>query len=168
MATVYGIEVAGETYDIEDTNAREGVQTNANDIDGIEGKIPSSASDSNQLIDKQTFSNAKEIDAENLTMLSGYSSSEASLVNHAKCGSVECAIMRFRNIAGNGIGTMGTVNVCSSSLRPKRNTSLFLYDYINKAIIRCIVLTTGIIQFAESGGTVPGNNDMYGEVIFLS
>ena len=49
MATVYGIEVAGEIYDIEDTNARQGVDTNANDIDEIEGKIPASASSSNKL-----------------------------------------------------------------------------------------------------------------------
>lgn len=49
MATVYGIEVAGETYDIEDTNAREGVQTNATDIDNIQAVVPSSASASNKL-----------------------------------------------------------------------------------------------------------------------
>lgn len=49
MATVYGIEVAGETYNIEDTNARQGVETNANNIDGIEGKIPDSASSTNKL-----------------------------------------------------------------------------------------------------------------------
>lgn len=58
MATVYGIEVAGETYDIEDTNARQGVETNANDIDGIEGKIPSSASSSNKLATKEDIASA--------------------------------------------------------------------------------------------------------------
>ena len=49
MANIHGIEVSGETYDLEDSNARQGVQTNANDIDGIEGKIPDAASSSNKL-----------------------------------------------------------------------------------------------------------------------
>lgn len=49
MANIHGIEVSGETYDLEDSNARQGVQTNANDIDDIQAVIPSSASSSNKL-----------------------------------------------------------------------------------------------------------------------
>lgn len=49
MANIIGIEVSGETYDLEDTQARQDIQTNSQDIDGIEGKIPSSASTSNKL-----------------------------------------------------------------------------------------------------------------------
>lgn len=53
MANIHGIEVSGQTYDLKDTTARNGVQTNANDIDGIEGKIPASASSSNKLATKE-------------------------------------------------------------------------------------------------------------------
>lgn len=49
MANIRGIEVSGETYDLEDSNARQGVQTNANDIDNLEAVVPSSASSSNKL-----------------------------------------------------------------------------------------------------------------------
>ena len=49
MANIIGIEVSGDTYDLEDTQARQDIQTNSQDIDGIEGKIPSSASTSNKL-----------------------------------------------------------------------------------------------------------------------
>ena len=49
MANIFGIEVSGDTYNIEDSQARQDTQTNAQDIDGIEGKIPSSASTSNKL-----------------------------------------------------------------------------------------------------------------------
>ena len=49
MANIHGIEVSGETYDLEDTSARSGVQTNTNDISNIEAVIPSSASPSNKL-----------------------------------------------------------------------------------------------------------------------
>lgn len=49
MANIHGIEVSGETYDLEDSNARQGVQTNANDIDDIQAVVPSSASSSNKL-----------------------------------------------------------------------------------------------------------------------
>lgn len=49
MANIIGIEVSGDTYDLEDSQARQDIQTNAQDIDGIEGKIPSSASTSNKL-----------------------------------------------------------------------------------------------------------------------
>ena len=64
MATVYGIEVAGETYDIEDTNARQGVETNANDIDGIEGKIPSSASSSNKLATQDDLPDISQLETD--------------------------------------------------------------------------------------------------------
>lgn len=49
MANIKGIEVSGETYDIEDSSAREGVQTNATDIDDIQAVVPASASSSNKL-----------------------------------------------------------------------------------------------------------------------
>ena len=49
MANIYGIEVSGDTYDIEDSQARQDLQTAESDIDGIERKIPSSASTSNKL-----------------------------------------------------------------------------------------------------------------------
>lgn len=50
MANIHGIEVSGENYDLEDSNARQDIQTNSQDIDGIEGKIPDSASTSNKLV----------------------------------------------------------------------------------------------------------------------
>ena len=50
MANIFGIEVSGDTYDIEDSQARQDIQTNAQDIDGIEGKIPASASTTNKLV----------------------------------------------------------------------------------------------------------------------
>lgn len=56
MANIHGIEVSGETYDLEDSNARQGVQTNANDIDGIEGKIPDAASSSNKFATQNDIS----------------------------------------------------------------------------------------------------------------
>lgn len=59
MANIRGIEVAGETYDIEDTNARQGVETNANDIDNIQAVVPSSASSSNKLA---TANEVQEVD----------------------------------------------------------------------------------------------------------
>lgn len=49
MANIFGIEVSGDTYDLEDSQARQDTQINAQDIDRIEGKIPSSASSSNKL-----------------------------------------------------------------------------------------------------------------------
>lgn len=49
MANIIGIEVSGDTYDLEDSQARQDIQTNSQDIDRIEGKIPSSASTSNKL-----------------------------------------------------------------------------------------------------------------------
>ena len=68
MATVYGIEVAGETYGIEDTDARQGVQTNATDIDDIQAVVPSSASASNKLATQDDVPDISslETDVENI------------------------------------------------------------------------------------------------------
>lgn len=50
MANIIGIEVSGDTYNLEDSQARQDIQTNSQDIDGIEGKIPASASSTNKLV----------------------------------------------------------------------------------------------------------------------
>lgn len=60
MANIIGIEVSGDTYDIEDSQARQDTQTNAQDIDGIEDKIPSTASSSNKLLTKTEVGNTTD------------------------------------------------------------------------------------------------------------
>lgn len=50
MANIHGIEVSGETYNLEDTTARNGVQTNTSSIDDIKAVVPSSVSPSNKLV----------------------------------------------------------------------------------------------------------------------
>ena len=49
MANIHGIEVSGEIYDLEDSAARNGVQSNTSNIESIDSKIPTSASSSNKL-----------------------------------------------------------------------------------------------------------------------
>lgn len=49
MANIHGIEVSSQVYDLEDTTARDGVQSNTGNIESINSKIPTSASTSNKL-----------------------------------------------------------------------------------------------------------------------
>ena len=65
MANIYGIEVSGDTYDIEDSQARQDLQTAESDIDGIERKIPSSASASNKLVTQEDIPTVTDSIAQN-------------------------------------------------------------------------------------------------------
>lgn len=78
MANIFGIEVSGDIYDIEDTNARQGVETNANDIDGIEGKIPSSASSSNKLTTQNDIIGLCKIVSTSVTIPAGFEINQTS------------------------------------------------------------------------------------------
>ena len=61
MANIRGIEVSSQLYDLEDTTAREGVQTNTGDIDNIEAVIPTSASSSNKLVTANEVPNVTNV-----------------------------------------------------------------------------------------------------------
>lgn len=61
MANIHGIEVSGQIYDLEDTAARSGVEANANDIESIDSKIPTSASSSNKLATKNDIPTVTDV-----------------------------------------------------------------------------------------------------------
>ena len=168
MANIIGIEVSGDTYDLEDSQARQDIQTNSQDIDGIEEKIPSSTSTSNKLVDEQKFSQATTNQDIDLTCLQGYTVSLANITSRSKCGSVECGMVRIKDVSGDRIGTTVTATAFSSPLRPKTSTAFLLYDFVNRAVARAVLNTDGTIGLAESLGVVSGSNELLGEVIFLS
>ena len=85
---------------------------------------------------------------------------------HYKIGKIHFVTFLIRKLAGPQIGTDITAIVATTNLRPKKETSFLMNDYINKATLRCYINSDGTLAVAESTGSVSGNNICYGELIF--
>lgn len=166
MANIIGIEVSGDTYNLEDSQARQGTQTNAQDIDGIEGVIPSSASSSNLLLSKSDVFTRGESRTLPITLKSGYSASLATLLNVTKRGNITCADVVISDIGGDNIGTTFTALIGSCSLRPIVTTQAVLIEYNSQKPTRLEISPSGNISILESGGITSGTNAIRG-VIWL-
>ena len=101
-----------------------------------------------------------------IKMKSGYTATTKDIYAHYSVGKIHFMTIRFDNLSGSNVGTGATANVASINLYPKKETTFILYDYMNKAILRCYLYTDGTIAVGESLGVVQGNNSCYGELIF--
>lgn len=101
-----------------------------------------------------------------INMKSGYTSSIKMAYNHYSVGKIHFMTLRFDNLAGINIGTSATANIATINLYPKKETTFILYDYMNKAVLRCFLYTDSTIAVGESLGVISGNNSCYGELIF--
>lgn len=101
-----------------------------------------------------------------IKMKSGYTATTKDIYAHYSVGKIHFMTIRIDNLTGTNIGTSVTANIASINLYPKKETSFILNDYMNRAILRCYLLTDGTIVVGESVGVVPGSNSCYGELIF--
>ena len=108
----------------------------------------------------------KDLQKVEIKMKSGYTTSTRDAYNHYSVGKIHFMTIRIDNLSGANIGTSVTANIASINLYPKKETTFILYDYMNKAILRCYLYTDGTIAVGESLGVVQGNNSCYGELIF--
>lgn len=142
MADVKIIDIDNEQWNIKDQEAR--------------GKIATL---------EETVS-VKDLQNVEIKMKPGYTASTKNAYNHYSVGKIHFMTIKFGNLSGYDIGTGSTANVASINLYPKKDTTFILYDYMNKAILRCYLHTDGTIVVGESLGVVQGNNSCFGELIF--
>ena len=135
------------------------------DIDNVQWNIKDQEA-RNRIAKLEEAVSVKDLKDVEMKMKPDYTASIKMAYNHYSVGKIHFMTIRFDSLAGINIGTGATANVASINLYPKKETSFILYDYMNKAILRCYLYTDGTIAVGESLGVTSGNNSCYGELIF--
>jgi hypothetical protein len=93
--------------------------------------------------------------------VSGYSATSISIDGtNFYCSGINVFQLSISNLAGNGIGTTGTIPFGICSLRPKQKTFAIGFDYITGQAVRMSIDTDGQISVQESVGITSGNNQI--------
>lgn len=142
MADAKIVDIKGVQWELKDQNARDRISVLENIV-----KI----SDLNDL---------------ELSTKNGYTASIKLIHNQYAFGKIHFAQIRIDNVAGENIGTSTTAFAFTSDIKPKKQTTFLMYDYVSSKILRCQVDPSGEIEIGESVGVTPGNNSCYGEVIW--
>lgn len=135
------------------------------DIDGSQWSMKDQEA-RNKIATLEENASVQDIVTAYIDLKQGYTAQLAIADFHYKVGKIHFINMRLQNIKGNYIGTSSTANFGLLNIRPKNITTFLLYDYMNKAVLRCYIDKDGSICLGESLGVVQGNNDCFGELIF--
>lgn len=95
-----------------------------------------------------------------------YSWASLKLYNHYSFGKIHFIYIRLQNISGSGIGSFTSAKIGSLSIKPVKETSFMLFDYVNGRTMRCYLDVEGDFYIGESNGVSSGNNVCFGELIF--
>lgn len=95
-----------------------------------------------------------------------YSWSSLEFYNHYSFGKIHFIYIILQNVRGSGIGSSTSTRIGLLSMKPKKETSFMLFDYINGRIMRCYLDVDGYFTIGESNGVSSGNNICFGELIF--
>ena len=101
-----------------------------------------------------------------INLNSGYTASEANLIQHYKVGKIHFMDVRLIDISGTNIGTDQTAHMGFINIHPKKRTNFLLLEYRSNKTIRCFIEPNGELGIGESPGITQGNNYCIGELIF--
>ena len=96
----------------------------------------------------------------------GYSWTSFQLYNHYSFGKIHFVYIRLQNISGSNIGTTNSAKIGLLNIKPVKETSFMMFDYINGRTMRCYLDIDGFFTIGESNGVSSGNNVCFGELIF--
>lgn len=95
-----------------------------------------------------------------------YSWASLKLYNHYAFGKIHFVYVRLQNISGSGIGSSNSARIGLLNIKPVKETSFMLFDYVNGKTMRCYLEKEGYFNIGESNGVSSGNNVCFGELIF--
>lgn len=142
MADASIIDIGGVQWNVKDKEAREKITV-------IEDSLT-----------------VKDLPNIKITMNPGYSTASFVIYNHYSLGKIHFATVRLENIAGSNIGTSSEARIALLDIKPKKDTSFLLFDFLSARIMRCYLNTSGYFIIAESNSIQSGRNVSYGELIF--
>lgn len=95
-----------------------------------------------------------------------YSYDSFNLYNHYSFGKIHFVYIRLVNIKGTYIGSTASAKIGSLKIKPKKETSFMLFDYVSGKVMRCFLDVEGNFYIGESDGVSPERNNSFGELIF--
>ena len=95
-----------------------------------------------------------------------YSWTSFQLYNHYSFGKIHFIYIRLQNVKGDNIGSTNSARLGLLSIKPVKETSFLLFDYVNGRALRCYLDVDGYFTIGESNGVSSGNNVCFGELIF--
>ena len=135
------------------------------DIDGLQWSMKDQTA-RDKITNLEENNITKDLPDIHITLKEGYEAQEISISEHYSYGKIHFALIKLLNIKGNYIGTDTTAFIASLNIYPKKRTTFIMYDYKNKAILRCFIEPDGTVAIGESSGLVLDNNECFGEIIF--
>ena len=96
----------------------------------------------------------------------GYSWTSFQLYNHYSIGKIHFIYVRLQNISGSNIGSTNSAKIGLLNIKPIKETSFMLFDYVSGRVMRCYLDMEGFFTIGESNQVKSGNNVCFGELIF--
>lgn len=88
------------------------------------------------------------------------------LYNHYSFGKIHFIYIRLQNVRNTNIGSTTSAVLGNLNIKPVKDTSFMLFDYVNGRTMRCYFDVNGYFTIGESNGVSSGNNVCFGELIF--
>lgn len=88
------------------------------------------------------------------------------LYNHYSFGKIHFIYVRLQNVNNGNIGSSNSARIAVINIKPVKETSFLLFDYVNGRALRCYLEESGDFVIGESNGVSKGNNICFGELIF--
>lgn len=108
----------------------------------------------------------KDLPNPTLIRIPDYSWTSLQLYNHYSFGKIHFIYIRLQNVKGDAIGSSNSAKIGLLNIKPKKETSFMLFDYVKGRVMRCYLDVEGFIYIGESNGVSSGNNICFGELIF--
>lgn len=134
-------------------------------IDGVQWEMKDQTA-RNKIANLEKNNTTEDLQDIHITLKEGYEAQGISISDHYSYGKIHFASIRLLNIKGEYLGTTRTAFIASLNIYPKKTTTFLMYDYRNKAILRCFIEPDGTLAIGESEGLILGDNDSLGEIIF--
>ena len=138
---------------------------NTLDIDGTQWEIQD-AEARNKIAVLEDFITTKVLPNPVITKKPGSNWNLFQLYNHYSFGKIHFIYIRLQDVSNNAIGSTKSIHIANINIKPVKDTSFMLFDYVNGKVMRCYLDVNGDFVIGESNGISSGNNACFGELIF--
>ena len=135
------------------------------DIDGSQWEIQDIEA-RNRIAVIEDFITTKVLPSPEITKDPSSNWTSFELYNHYSFGKIHFIYVRLQNVSNGYIGSSSSAQIANINIKPVKETSFMLFDYVNGKCMRCYLEESGDFVIGESNGVSSGNNVCFGELIF--
>lgn len=172
MANIFGIEVSGDTYDLEDSQARQDTQTNENNI-GILANLATTVKTNLVNAINEVFGLSKEVDIpfSSLTNVDDIITNvDTATFNITKKGKLVVVSFAHVGLSGSAGSLTGDVTVLEGLPKAVDGNRFGVFYSIEKnSLFLAYVTKDGYLNFAQGRpGNFEAGNHIYGTICYIS